>query len=841
MNIKPSFQIGTTPLRPEKFGAEALKGLTESVSDSAIRKAKKATLEALEGWSKSGSLSTEDFATISDFSAASSERYRELKDQWWELFNAGNSGKEILDIETKMAREGNLIARHQKLVSELREATARMAVQALAGAGGGPVGIVAAYSAYANGPTWNGPADRDAQALLTTLSELNSGKSRMISEGNEAKQVHRGELWKTMHVILEKAIANGKAGKPAELDLQYYELTSPDIIGKIGEAAKVGNPVRINLDAGRLSFPSKDEDGENYFSLDATPDKIRTILQLANIPGADVAVSLFPQKKLLGQPTHLMHRKIMRYGDEVLISGMNANLGSGENVDSGYVVKGPAARSLTENFARDIKDSAGASLDDIWGADHINKFEETNLRLGKRGFVALFDSLAGPSPAGTVLPSPHTLAELEELAKAAGAELKDLVKVSKADYEKVMTRVAERKSEVELSAKGKKLMRQLIEKAIGVTNDPGNVKRLSEITLPSGEKVGQTRVDIADLPTEREALAMNAIARAEKFVYLPGFVVTKAIAAAIVARRDELKAEGKELDVRVVADSGIYPHGGTPNSFGIKHLEDNGIAPRWSKLERSGWHDRKIHAKQLITDKGEITGSTNFSNQGMQDNWETSAYVHFDDADEQATKQREQTRAQFEELWETSYELNSLDHAAFLNRARGVTPSELTIEEDRDRSIRHTLRQLTNYERQTGAMFDELLKSTPTIAARRDALIAEGYSEGDATFTAAREHLGPEKYRSMLDALPAAKALVSMQKELADWKAGRPVASDGIQAGMSQAEALEVQGAEEMVDTQQADEGAAEGGGMRSPSFRRSDFFVGGLRATEKAYARNFE
>ena len=843
MNISKNFQIGTTPLRPEKFGADALAGLEESVSDSAIRKSKKATLTALESWGKTGTLSTEDFATINDFSSASYERYGELKDQWWKLFNAGNSGKSILDVETKMAREGNLIARHEKLITELREATARAATQALAGTGGGPVGIVAAYAAYANGPTWNGPADRDTKAILDTLQGLNSGNSRMISEGNEAKQVHRGELWKAMHVILDKAITNGKAGKPAELDLQYYELTSPEIIGKVAEAAKAGNPVRINLDAGRLSFPSKDQDGDNYFSLDATPDKIRTILQLSNIPGADVAVSLFPQKKLISNATNLMHRKIMRYGDEALISGMNANIGSGENVDSGYVLRGPAAKALTENFARDLQNSAGASLDDIWGADHIAKFEATNLRLGKRGFVSLFDSLAGPSEAGSVLPDPHSLAELEALAAAAGAKLKDLVKVSKADYEKVMTKVAERKAEVELSPKGKQLMRDLIEKAINAANNPDNIKRLTKIDLPSGEKVGKTRVDIGDLPVEREALAMNAIAKAEKFVYLPGFVVTKAIAAAIVARRDELKADGKELDVRVVADSGLYPHGGTPNSFGIKHLEDNGIAARWSKLERSTWHDRKIHAKQLITDKGEITGSTNFSNQGLQDNWETSAYVHFEEGDEKAMKERAQTRAQFEELWDTSFELNSHDHAAFLNRARGVTPSEWTIEEDRDRSIRHVLRLLTNYEKATGVMFDELMKTTPSIATRRDALIKEGYSEGDATFMAAKENLGNDKYRAALDALPAAKMLVATQQELADWKAGKPVASDGgAEAGMPEAELLEAQGAEDAVDTQQADEGAAEGpGGMHTTAFRKRDFYIGGLRATEKAYARNFE
>jgi phosphatidylserine/phosphatidylglycerophosphate/cardiolipin synthase-like enzyme len=770
VNIRPNLHIGLTPLRPEKFGSENLSELTDAVANSAVRKDRKQALEVLESWSETGELSPADFTTLSGFSAASMERYRELKDRWWDLFKNDQTGAPMRDVEARMAREGGLLFRHEKLVTELREASALAATQAMAPALPGAAGVVAAFAAYTNGPTWTSGTVRRTGELLGAVESLQSGKSSMVTEGNEIQQVHRAELWKAMNTTLDTAIANGKAGQPAQLDLQYYELTSPEIIGKVVQAAKAGNPVRVNLDAGRLSFPSKDNDGDNYFSLDATPDKIRTILQLASIPDADVAVSLFPQKKLLNNATNLMHRKVLRYGDQVLISGMNANIGSGENVDAGFLVKGPAARKIAENFARDLQDSKGATLDDIWGADHIAKFEETNLRMGKRGFVALFDSLAGPSPAGTVLPSPHTLEELEALAAAAGANLKELVKVPAGSYEKVMTRVAERKAEVQLSKKGKKLMQQLIEKAIQATTTPENMKRLDRIELPSGDVVGKTRVDIADQPLEREALVVQAIAQAEEFVYLPGFVVTKAIAAALVARRDQLQAAGKELDVRVVADSGLYPHGGTPNSHGIKYLEDNGIRPRWSKLERSGWHDRKIHAKQLLTDKGEIAGSTNFSNQAFQDNWETSAYVHFDREDQQGMAALEQSRAHFEELWETSYELDSRDHAAYMNRDRKVS-NEYTIQEDRERSIRHVLRLLINYEKESANLISSLVEENAEVKARRDALAKEGYAAGDATLMAVREHLGDKAYRAQLDALPAAKNLSNLQREVAEWKA----------------------------------------------------------------------
>ena len=808
-----NLQIGGVPLRPDRFGSEALGELSNAVSKSAVRKAKKASSEVLDSWSESATLSSEELTVLNGYASESAKKYQELKSKWWSMFKAKKTGKAVLDVETRMAKEGNLLNAHGKLVTELREATARASVMATAGSLAGPAGIVAAYAAYANDSSWSSTADRNTGELLLSVNNLNNGTSRMITEGNEVKQVHREELWKTMNQTLDKAVADGKAGKPQELDLQYYELTSPAIIGKIADAAKAGNKVRVNLDAGRLSFPSKDAGGDDYFSLDATPDKIRTILQLATLKDADIAVSLFPQKKLIRSANNLMHRKIMRYGDDVLISGMNANLGSGENIDSGYVVRGPGARHLVENFARDVKNSTGATLEDIWGSDHIEKFQETNLRLGKRGFTALFDSLSGPSPAGTILPSPQTLPELEALAEKAGASLGSLVNVSKSDYEKVMTKVAEREAEVELSKKGKEMMRTLIERAIEVTTSSANVEKLADIELPSGEKIGKTRVDVADYPVERETVALEAIAEADKFIYLPGFVVTRAVAAAIIARRDQLRDEGKSLDVRVIGDSGIYPHGGTPNSFGVKHLEDAGIQPRWSKLERSNWHDRKIHAKQMITDKGEITGSTNFSNKGFVDNWETSAYIHFDPSDETAMANAQASQSQFENLWDTSFELSSRDHAAFLNRARGVEPSQWTVDEDRDRSIRHVLRLLINYEKESAQVVGDLLKSEPKVAQERDRMVEEGYSLGDASLMAVRAHLGEDGFRARLDQMAAAVMLSDLQKEVSQWKAE--------QAGPEAEAAVEVEP-------------------FDSADFRRKDFYIGNRSRKEEFLLSQF-
>ena len=323
---------------------------------------------------------------------------------------------------------------------------------------------------------------------------------------------------------------------------------------------------------------------------------------------------------------------------------------------------------------------------------------------------------------------------------------------------------------LQLSEKGKKLLTGLVQRAIDVTNAPENLKRLDDMKAASGEKAGSTRVDVADVPVEREALVLSAINKADKFVYMPSFVITRAVAAALVERRDQLQAEGKELDVRVVADSGLYPHGGTPNSYGVKYLEDHGIQPRWSKLERSNDHDRKIHAKQLITDKGEITGSTNFSTQGLRENWETSAMIHFDSQDESSQKAKAESVGQFEQLWDDAFELSTKDHAALLNRDKEGPGKEWFIEEDRERSVRYVLRLLGNYERESGKMHQDLAKSNPEIADLRNKLIAEGYSYGDATFKASKEVLGPEKHRNLLDSLGTNDTLNQLKAEVDRYK-----------------------------------------------------------------------
>jgi phosphatidylserine/phosphatidylglycerophosphate/cardiolipin synthase-like enzyme len=773
--LKPQkLSIGSTSLKRSRINPDFLESAKEAIASSKVRKGKKAALEAMEKWTPASPLTPDEYQNFSDYTDAAAGRYQELENDWWKLNNAKGEDHTAAqkDLRDMMANEADLLLHRKILKAELREAGARSAVQALAGTLSGAPGIVAAYSAYANNSEWTNTELKNTKAVLDEVNALMAGDSEMITTGNSVEQVHRDQLWKAMNSMLDQSIADAKAGKPTEVDLQFYELTSFEMVKKIAESAKAGNKVRLNLDAGRLAFPTKDKEGDSWFTLDATPDKIRTILQLTELSKANVGVSLFPHKKLLGSSSDLMHRKVVRVGNEVLVSGMNANLGSGENVDSGYIVKGKAATKLADNLARDVQNSKGANLEDIWGTHHIEKFRESNLRLGKRGAVALLDSLGGPSPAGTELPHIETVEQLEKLAKRAKVKITDLFDVATEDFQKSVEKMLTGRGQLPLTSKGKELLQGLIERAIQATNTSENLERLDDMESPSTRKVGDARVDIADAPVEREALILTAIAQAKEFIYLPGFVITRAVAAALAARKDQVAEEGKELDVRVIADAALYPHGSTPNTYGVKMLEDHGIQPRWSKLERSGSHDRKIHAKQLITDGGEITGSTNFSNRGLRENWETSAYIHFDCKDAKSITARDQSVTQFEELWNSAYEVNTVDHSTYISRDLAEEGKDWFIEESRDRSMTHVLRLIGNYERATGKLHQQLLADNPEIAERKASLQEEGYSYGDSVLRAVEDVVGEEKHDLMLHDLQASKSLRLLKERIAAFQAG---------------------------------------------------------------------
>lgn len=774
MASNSGMNVGGIPLNQQKINKPFLREMWKDAKGAEVDEGKTEALGAIEELGKTGEMSQESLEKLDSYRKGVNSEWRSDNKAMWDTWRTnGKNWKDpkIKQLKEEMGVNGAFLYKMQKFTNELREATARSAVQGIAGGSFGPAATVAGYAAYSNGPQWDSSAQKHTEDLVSTFKEFLKGDSRMSTEGNSVKQVHRAELWKTLTDLTKKAAKPGENGKPLPVTAQYYELTSPEMVKNLADAAKAGSPLRVNVDPGRLSYPSTDkETRKKYFEVDDIPDKMRTVLMLAGIPKADVGVSIFPIKQELSDPTNLMHRKVLRVGDELLMSGMNANAGSGENLDAGYVIQGPAAAKFTANVARDIKTSAGAGIDEIWGQEHFDSFGTEDLRLGRRGLTAILDCVSGPSPAGTPLPQTESLKDLEALAKKAKLDLKTLVDVPADKYEEVMGGIAKGEGQVSLSDEGKKQLMGVMKKAVEATQTEKNIKALNDISLPSDKPVGKTKVDIGDLPTEREVLALNAINEAKEFIYIPGFVVTRAIAAALVAKQEEATANGKPLDIRVVADSGVYPDGGNPNSWGVNYLEDNGIPVRWAKLTRTGWHDRKIHAKELLTDQGEIAGSTNFSNKGMRDNWETSGYVHFEQGDKDAAAQREQSKGLFNTLWdESTFDLSAKDLAAYNNRFAPQQGREWAVEQDRDYNTKKILASIEDYEVQSGALVGKLLERTD-IRERRDALMAEGYSDGDSALKACDELLGHDEFLKMRHDLPAHKEMYALKAKVDAWK-----------------------------------------------------------------------
>ncbi|MBQ7529838.1 hypothetical protein IJT10_08090 [bacterium] len=687
----------------------------------------------------SDSVSAQDLRQLEDLGRPCFNYRKELRAD----FRA--SGYKSESIRSELSDVCVFRAGTEKISESLSLAKAKAAVEALAGASFGPTSLVAAYVAYSD------LQKSQLEPMMQDIQGLRDGSSPNLYQGNAVQAFHGDEIWPQMNAMLDGAIASAQAGNPQEVDAQYYELTSHEIVGKLAQAAQAGCKVRVNVDPGRLvAFKG------SHVVITEVPDKLRALIQLSQ-SGDDVGVSMYPIEKKLGQAGNLMHRKGLRVGDTFLLSGMNANAGSGENIDAGYTIEGPAAERLTKNFRRDVGDSANATPSEIFGEKPLADFMEGDVNMGTRGLISLFDCANGPSAPDRPLPRASTLEELESIAESMGQKVSDYTDMPREELAKC---IREGK-EIPLSQGGKQHFLDLVERTVAIANSPENLAKLEDIDLPSGDPKGMTAVALADVPSERRATMIQAIQDAEKFVYVPGFVMTRSVAAVLVAKRDEMAAQGKEFEIKVVADAGVYPDGGSPNIAGLQYLEDHGIDVHWTLLPRSSDHDRKVHAKEILTDKGEFFGSTNFSNKGMGANWEHSGYVQFNPDDPQSVAQQQSALEHFNNLWENeSFTANSRATAERrCQSSKGNRDYQVRVEDERRKIMRDTIKGILRFEKASAKYVAQVIDSDPTSKGRIADLVKKGYDEGSATLIVAKENVGEEKFYQDLHSMPAYKSL----------------------------------------------------------------------------------
>ncbi|ODT64158.1 hypothetical protein ABS71_13495 [bacterium SCN 62-11] len=458
-NSSGGFNVNGAPLDRGQFNPQVLRQLTQAAGavplDGNNAKSWNQLADTIEHQDE---VTKEDFEAFRSFS-------KEVREERRDMRKRAPGGYRDPKVAAALVPLNVFDTQMKKLTEAQRLTTAKAAVAAAAGASFGAANVVTAYHAYANLPK---------SGLNNLVQAMESEPGKLSFPGNKVEQVHQENLWRSMNNLLDEGTASAKAGKPVEVNAQYYELTSQAILGKLADNAAAGNKVRVNVDPGHL-LPYKG----TTLDADDLPDKLRGLLQLADAPG-DVAISMYPVNKHLGSGTDLMHRKGLRVGDKFLLSGMNANGGSGENIDAGYVIEGPAARKLVQNFSRDVQNSKDATLVDLYGEKGIEGLLERDIRMGRRGLVSLADGLNGPDEAGTESARPQSYGALQGYFKERGFDLDkfiDLPADEKGPH--LDSAIAENRS-LPLSDYGKRRLNDMIKLVHKEVHSPENQKKLAK-------------------------------------------------------------------------------------------------------------------------------------------------------------------------------------------------------------------------------------------------------------------------------------------------------------------------------------------------------------------------
>jgi phosphatidylserine/phosphatidylglycerophosphate/cardiolipin synthase-like enzyme len=591
--------------------------------------------------------------------------------------------------------------------------------------------------------------------VLKVAGELADPNSPRRLKGNSIEVLTRGEVWEKKMHLMEQAASNPKG---ARVDAEYFELSSPEALEKLTRAARGGANVRVLVDSGRLQ-----PDGEN---LDATTlaSRLSTVKSMENGSRGKAGVQFFANQEVLGSRGDLMHRKLLRVNDTVLFGGMNANSGSGENVDNGMLMEGPAARNQAEGFQRDLDRSVGRNAEQIFGTQLKDLREKENITVSSVGLLSLLEA------SGTQLQKPgkrypERVDAAIESAGFQGVKAGDLANIPDSDGDGKVTDADVRaflvkgEGSVQLTERGRKFLADGLEAAVDRMNSKDRKDKLTPGELPSDKKVGTDTVAVGDTSAERTALMLHTIDTAEKRIDVSAFVVTEEIARALVEKK---KRMGDDFKVRVVLDPGMYGYGGTPNEKGYRYLEDQGIPVKWAVLDRSNpEHDRKVHAKLMVTDKMMLTGSTNFSSKALRSNWELSDVVYFGDDDKSKAKQDE-LHQDFDKLW--SKEALSLNSSAIAEKkyaGRAAGPEkDLLIDRERGRSLRSFLRGIENYERGIGNKVQEEVRSRPELQFNLEQHVQQGEARGYAMF----DLIGDERMQEMRNSIPSYQKLLKMSQ-----------------------------------------------------------------------------
>lgn len=616
--------------------------------------------------------------------------------------------------------------------------------------------VSSVYKSYfVNGQT---PVNEMKQ-VLQTAKDLENPDSAQRLTGNSVQPLVREEIWQTKMDRLEQAANNPVVnGQPVEIDAEYYELASPEMIEKLGRAARGGAQVKVLMDPGQISRMSG--------TLDATSmaSRLNTIKRLEEGSDGKAAVQLFANSEVLGGRDEIMHRKMLRVGDSVVFGGMNANNGSGENVDAGMEIKGTGAGRYVEVFGQDVELSRGRSVEQIYGKHMSDLRNNEEIVVQPRGVIDLIEAQLPGGARGSESYSQRAERVLDSAA-FAGIVPSELAEIPDSDGDGVVTSADERafliggRGDVKLTEKGRTMLADGLTSAVDRMNSKSNQDRLQDISSPSAAVAGSETTAVGNTSVERQAMLLHAIDTAEEHINVSAFVLNEDIARVLVEKKESMEAQGKPFDVKVVLDPGVYGYGGSPNESAYKYLEDAGVDVHWAALDRSSAdHDRKVHAKLMLTDKMMVAGSTNFSQKGLRNNWELSNTTFFDNEGSQASKAK--MEADFQKLWEQ--ESLGIDTKAIAEKKHGdVTglEGEYLRDSERTTTVRKFLRGIGNLEKEIGKEVEGLVQADPILSYNVAQQVRQGSAEGYAVLNA----VGDDKLAEIRHGSKAWKSLQDLR------------------------------------------------------------------------------
>lgn len=580
--------------------------------------------------------------------------------------------------------------------------------------------------------------------------KLKTTDSSVKIKGNNINTLEESELWQETNRLLD--IKEGTP--PLEIDLQYYLLGHPDIYNKLKNAAKHGHKVRVMIDTGAGFKPTgiyNTKDASDYFTC------LKTLLSLEKeTEGYNFGISVAKKEHL----KDTMHRKFLRSGEKVLTGGMNCDTGSGENVDYGMVIEGPAAKVMTERFQEDVKNSAGKTMEELFGRE-LNILKtgfkidgETGNQLKYNMVLPVSDFcdfliLLLPEESQKYIKNSGNITDkviriLKEY-KDAGLSIKDYGYFQDNGFNETAFsgNLMSNRDDlfVCLTDKGRVCLYKKLEESFKKINSEENLQYLKDITPPEGKESGNHTVTVGTTHEELQSIILYGINSAEEFLYIPGFCMSKDIVKLIINKKKSMKSKGKNFDVRVILEPDEIP----PNNIeSYLLLENAGIPVRWALLDGTGLtHNRKLHSKMMVSDKIILTGSTNLTHKGLRESWETSVLSFIDKGSEESISKREEYKKSFLDLWDK--ETLKLD----LSYKNDTYPAVMSKEEYQRDLLKKTVRNIDRYERVFDGKVKDILDSREDVKEEVEKLKKDGLHEGNARLIALKKFYTEEEMKSL--------------------------------------------------------------------------------------------